>query len=154
MYLFNGVADPYGTAYHPQGTMAQHNDEPCLVDRLDRGSLVHEVGEAVASCTPPQVFGIHGDWGLGKTSFLHQLHFYLAGECPQQTSAQIEARGRDRERAAHDRRPRRVVRVLTTDSGLEPDVGILADFRARIGAHRRRDPEAVRPLCDGGIDPT
>ena len=61
-----------------------HNDEPALLDTLERGSLIEEVGEAIACCTPPQVFGVHGDWGLGKTSFLHQVQWYLTGDCPQQ----------------------------------------------------------------------
>ena len=61
-----------------------HNDEPTLLDLLDRESLIQEVSEAIVHCTPPQVFGIHGDWGLGKTSFLHQIQFYLTGDCPQQ----------------------------------------------------------------------
>ena len=61
-----------------------HNDEPVLEDALDRGALIREVGEAIARCTPPQVFGVHGDWGLGKTSFLHQIQWYLTGDCPQQ----------------------------------------------------------------------
>ena len=61
-----------------------HNDEPALLDALDRGSLIEEVGEAIAHCKPPQVFGVHGDWGLGKTSFLHQVQWYLTGDCPQQ----------------------------------------------------------------------
>ena len=61
-----------------------HNDEPALLDTLDRGSLIQEVGEAIAHCMPPQVFGVHGDWGLGKTSFLHQVQWYLTGDCPQQ----------------------------------------------------------------------
>ena len=30
------------------------------------------------------MFGVHGDWGLGKTSFLHQLQWHLTCECPQQ----------------------------------------------------------------------
>ena len=62
-----------------------HNDEPTLLDALDRGTLIREVGEAVATCVPPQVFGVHGDWGLGKTSFLHQVQWYLTGDCPQQS---------------------------------------------------------------------
>ena len=61
-----------------------HNDEPALEDALERGRLIEEVGEAIARCTPPQVFGVHGDWGLGKTSFLHQVQWYLTGDCPQQ----------------------------------------------------------------------
>ena len=53
--------------------MVLHNDEPTLLDRLDRIALVREVAKHIATCDPPQVFGIHGDWGLGKTSFLQQL---------------------------------------------------------------------------------
>ena len=52
-----------------------HNDEPTLLDSLDRNALIHEVGDAIATCTPPQVFGVHGDWGMGKTSFLHQVQW-------------------------------------------------------------------------------
>ena len=62
-----------------------HNDEPTLQDLFDRNLLVEEVGEAIANCAPPQVFGVHGDWGLGKTSFLHQVQWYLTGHCPQQS---------------------------------------------------------------------
>ena len=60
-----------------------HNDEPTLRDRLRRETLIREVGEAIATCKPPQVFGIHGDWGLGKTSFLHQVRYHLTGDNPQ-----------------------------------------------------------------------
>ena len=67
-----------------------HNDEPTLLDALDRKALIEEVGDAVANCTPPQVFGVHGDWGLGKTSFLHQVQLYLTGNCPQQSEAAVK----------------------------------------------------------------
>ena len=60
-----------------------HNDEPTLRDRLRREALIEEVGEAIATCKPPQVFGVHGDWGLGKTSFLHQVRWYLTGDNPR-----------------------------------------------------------------------
>ena len=60
-----------------------HNDEPTLRDRLRRNALIKEVGDAIATCKPPQVFGVHGDWGLGKTSFLHQVRSYLTGDNPQ-----------------------------------------------------------------------
>ena len=67
-----------------------HNDEPALLDTLERGALIKEVGDSIANCTPPQVFGVHGDWGLGKTSFLHQVQWYLTGDCPQQPEAVTE----------------------------------------------------------------
>ena len=77
-----------------------HNDEPTLLDALDRETLIREVGEAVATCGPPQVFGVHGDWGLGKTSFLHQVQWYLTGDCPQQPGAAVkEAKTPERENA-------------------------------------------------------
>ena len=75
-----------------------HNDEPALLDTLERGPLIEEVGEAIARCTPPQVFGVHGDWGLGKTSFLHQVQWYLTGDCPQQP----ESFTKDMERKADE----------------------------------------------------
>ena len=65
-----------------------HNDEPTLRDKLDRGTLIKEVGEAIATCEPPQVFGVHGDWGLGKTSFLHQVRHHLTCDNPQSLSTQ------------------------------------------------------------------
>lgn len=60
-----------------------HNDNPTLADLLDRNSLVDELADAVANCDPPQVFAVHGDWGSGKTSFLHQLQKSLTGKSPQ-----------------------------------------------------------------------
>ncbi len=59
------------------------DDEPTLVDALDRTPLVEQVCDMVARGRPPQVLGVHGDWGAGKTSFLHQLQWRLTGECPQ-----------------------------------------------------------------------
>ena len=65
-----------------------YNDEPTLRDRLRRDALIKEVGEAIATCEPPQVFGVHGDWGLGKTSFLHQVRYHLTGDNPQSLATQ------------------------------------------------------------------
>ena len=65
-----------------------YNDEPTLRDRLRRDALIKEVGEAIATCEPPQVFGLHGDWGLGKTSFLHQVRYHLTGDNPQSLATQ------------------------------------------------------------------
>jgi len=61
--------------------MPLHNDEPTLSDLLDRSELVKQVAEEIAGCDPPTVFGIHGSWGSGKTSFLLQLQCALTGEC-------------------------------------------------------------------------
>lgn len=61
----------------------QYNDEPTLDDLIGRTRLVKTIGDEIAGCRAPQVFGIHGDWGSGKTSFLHMLHWYLTGECPE-----------------------------------------------------------------------
>lgn len=64
--------------------MAQFlSDEPTLDDLLDRAAFVQKIGDTIASCDPPAVFGLHGDWGAGKTSTLHLLHYYLSGECPE-----------------------------------------------------------------------
>lgn len=68
-----------------------HNDEPTLIDQLHRAEQIREVAEAVANCEPPQVFGVHGDWGLGKTSFLQQVQMYLTGKCAQQDDAKAKA---------------------------------------------------------------
>ncbi len=42
--------------------LSYHNDEPVLCDQLERLELVREVGNAIANCRPPHVFGVHGDW--------------------------------------------------------------------------------------------
>lgn len=79
--------------------MPFHNDEPTLRDLIGRADLLKEVTDAITKCRPPQVFGIHGDWGAGKTSFLHQLYEELTHECPQNpgweplTPAKRKARG-------------------------------------------------------------
>ena len=57
----------------------QHNDEPTLGGgTLSRERFVRSLAEQVASCAPPQVFGVHGEWGAGKTSVLRQLQRHLS----------------------------------------------------------------------------
>ena len=65
--------------------LSLYNDEPTLDDLLSRTELIQRIGDAIATSTPPQVFGLHGDWGTGKTSALHQIHWDLVGDCPQQS---------------------------------------------------------------------
>ena len=57
----------------------QHNDEPVFDGALlKRDAFVRTLAEQIASCTPPQVFGVHGEWGAGKTSVLRQLQRHLS----------------------------------------------------------------------------
>ena len=126
---------------------ALHNDEPALLDSLERVPLIEEVGEAVARSTPPQVFGVHGDWGLGKTSFLHQVQWYLTGDCPQQPEAAtsgMKRRARAEGAAATQRSGvyRDVVQVVWFDAWRyqneeAPVVALLHEMRAQLAwGHR------------------
>lgn len=55
------------------------DDHSTLIDELARLPLVEKLATAVMTCTPPRVYGVHGDWGAGKTSFLQQLNCRLDG---------------------------------------------------------------------------
>ena len=126
---------------------ALHNDEPALLDTLERVPLIEEVGEAVARSTPPQVFGVHGDWGLGKTSFLHQVQWYLTGECPQQPEAatrDLERRARAEGAAATQRsgQHQAAVQVVWFDAWRyqneeAPVVALLHEIRAQLSWRSR-----------------
>jgi hypothetical protein len=58
-----------------------HNDEPVVRDFPGREALVRQVAVEIARCNPPQVFGVHGDWGAGKTSFLCAVEKVITGRC-------------------------------------------------------------------------
>jgi predicted KAP-like P-loop ATPase len=60
-----------------------HSDHPTLIDKLDRAASIKNKAIQIFNCAPPQVFGVHGDWGSGKTSYLQQLRFHLDGQCPE-----------------------------------------------------------------------
>lgn len=59
-------------------------DEPCVEVGLlpERKRLIEQIAHAVAFSEPPLVVGVHGDWGSGKTSFLHCLKYELSGVRP------------------------------------------------------------------------
>ena len=56
------------------------SDQPTLRDGLDRLGMVKGIAQQISGCAPPQTFGVHGDWGAGKTSLLRQLRYHLTGE--------------------------------------------------------------------------
>ena len=118
-----------------------HNDEPTLHDNLDRQALIREVGEAIATCTPPQVFGVHGDWGMGKTSFLHQVQWYLTGSCPQQSETPTTA-------STEQRPHKNAIRVVWFDAWRyqhedAPVIALLQEIRAQLSAMPRAGKAAV-----------
>ena len=131
-----------------------HNDEPVLLDTLDRVALIHEVGDAIANCTPPQVFGVHGDWGLGKTSFLHQVQWYLTGDCPQQPE-EVTAEMEKMEETKTDASAQRcgiykdTVQAVWFDAWryqneVAPVVALLHEMRAQLSWRRRAIRSAGR----------
>ena len=132
-----------------------HNDEPTLLDALDRGPLIREVGEAIAHCTPPQVFGVHGDWGLGKTSFLHQVQWYLTGDCPQQSESAIkEAKksGVGIESGKH----KQTIRTIWFDAWRyqheeAPVVALLHEMRAQLSYLSRTMSKTTRVAIRGAL---
>ena len=105
--------------------------------------LIKEVGEAIAHCTPPQVFGIHGDWGLGKTSFLHQVQLYLTDDCPQQSKeARNEAKQKATERGTTIGVHRSTIRAVWFDAWRyqnenAPVVALLQEMRMQLSLLRK-----------------
>lgn len=53
------------------------SDEPSDACCLGRHSLVDDLCSRITQCRPPQVFGVFGDWGCGKTSFLRHVQNQL-----------------------------------------------------------------------------
>ncbi len=55
------------------------NDEPTTEDQLGHQAQVEEVAGMLDRVEPPYVLGVHGDWGMGKTSFLRKLEARIGG---------------------------------------------------------------------------
>lgn len=62
-----------------EGSMTQHSDHPTLDDYLERSSSIKRKADQIMNCEPPHIYGVHGDWGAGKTSYLKQLRWHLDG---------------------------------------------------------------------------
>lgn len=124
--------------------MPLYNDEPVLHDRLRRTRLVAEIARSVARCQPPQVFGVHGDWGLGKTSLLHQIQCYLTGQCPQQSDEEVSCYRKLLKELGDDGAGRDVetVRVVWFEAWryqneAVPVVALLHEMRSQLSWHIR-----------------
>lgn len=56
-----------------------HRDDPTILDGLDRRSIVRDIATRLATEKLPVIFGLHGDWGAGKTSALRAVQHVLTG---------------------------------------------------------------------------
>lgn len=61
--------------------MKSLNDEPTMEDALSRGAVLQRVFRELVQAEAPKVYGVHGEWGSGKTSFLCQLQDKISGTC-------------------------------------------------------------------------
>lgn len=67
-----------------------HSDEPIPDDLPHLQILSTQVADVVAQCETPQVFGVSGEWGSGKTSFLCGIEKKLSGKCHLTPNAKAE----------------------------------------------------------------
>ena len=126
---------------------AQFNDEPTLNDQLGRKGWVRWFGENMRNCQAPFVFSVHGDWGSGKTSFLHQLYHYLNGKslCPNQGGGEPA----DEWGVNRDGWPPRVVvwfEAWRFQHDAAPVVQLLHEMRAQLAWHIKAQVEAKKLL--------
>ena len=55
-------------------------DWPTFKDEIGWKDQLSALATRVAHCETPQVFGVHGDWGAGKSSFARQLQHNLGAK--------------------------------------------------------------------------
>lgn len=61
--------------------MTRHHDEPTIHgDTLNQKKSAELLATELASVKAPVVFGLDGDWGSGKTSYLHRVNKVLTGQ--------------------------------------------------------------------------
>ncbi len=64
-----------------KGIHKKLNDEPTIdEDIFDQETAANRLASQLATVSPPAVFGLHGDWGSGKTSFLNRVHKVLTNQ--------------------------------------------------------------------------
>ncbi len=138
------------------------NDLPTLQDLLDRKELVQRVGRELTRCATPQVFGVHGAWGSGKTSFLHQLHLFLTGGCPESLDEGGGAKAKAQWQAelatdqwGADWKAAPQVAVVWFEAWRyqhesNPVVPLLHEIRSQLG-WRARSTNEVRKLGEAGL---
>ncbi|MGW0479564.1 P-loop NTPase fold protein [Nonomuraea sp. NPDC003214] len=54
-----------------------HSDEPADQDGLNRAEYAVQLADLIRHAKPPQVIGVFGEWGSGKTSMLRQVRDLL-----------------------------------------------------------------------------
>ncbi|EXI69175.1 MAG: putative P-loop ATPase [Candidatus Accumulibacter adjunctus] len=118
-----------------------HDDLPTLVDRLNWGDELAHLCGSIEQCTPPHVFGVHGDWGSGKTSFMRQLQWLLGGEVARNdgsvgSESDTFSGTDDDQRDARERRGKKMVTIWFEawryQSEMVPVVALLHEMRRQL----------------------
>lgn len=89
----------------------KNNDLPTLDDHLAWQEEIKRLVRRLSQCPTPHVFGIHGDWGSGKTSFMRQLQFALGGEIINGATVQRNAEAAEWQTELRNEHEKNVVTV-------------------------------------------
>ncbi len=117
-----------------------HDDLPTLVDQLNWNEELTRLCESIEQCKPPHVFGVHGDWGSGKTSFMRQLQWRLGGTATTEDgsvgSDGAAFIGTEEQRTARTTRGKAIVTIWFEawryQSELVPVVALLHEMRRQL----------------------